>query len=161
MNIRIFAVCVVALVLLMSLFFYRYETIGLQTAFDLQLTVYPEGPQSYGVNGTGYLLDDNANFSILKWLDSGQNTIYSQFLYFPFPKNDTRINSVTFDLILYLNQTEKVMRGPVLKNPGVYNVAVRCSFDDVERGNYNLTTNLVVEGSSTILANSQFWIYVR
>jgi hypothetical protein len=158
MNLRVFAVCLAASVLLAGLLFYRSQSLGLQTSITLQLTVFPE---SYYLNGSGYIFADSMNFSILKWLDSGHSAVDSKFLYLAFPENETRINPVTFNLLFYLNQTEKVIELTNFRNPGVYNATVLCFFDGIKSGSYNMTANLTVEGSFEVLDTSQFLIHVQ
>jgi hypothetical protein len=141
------------LLLLATLFFYRSQAVGLETSINLQLTVYPE---TFHLSGQGYIINHEINCLVLKWLDPSENSISSKFDYFGFSQNQATANTLNFKLILQLNQTEKTVFIPQIKE-GTYNVSVHYYFGPVAKGNYNLTTTLFAEDSNETLDATSFW----
>jgi hypothetical protein len=156
MNLRLFATLLIALILLGGFFFYRSQTLGLEISIDLQLTVYPTTSH---IEGMGSILNNEINCSVIKWPDSGENSINSKLNYLGFPANEATVNVLNFNLLLELNQTEKSIIIPNVED-GTYNVILHCFFGQVAKGNYNLTAILFVEGSNETLSSANVGLQV-
>lgn len=143
MNIKMFVACIVVLAVLGgAVFYYRVQPIRLETSFSLQLTVLSDGSS---INGTGFIYDRNINFSVLKWPAFGCDKVDISLQY---SANKTRVSPVKFDVLLNLNETEKVVEISDLKQVGTYVGSINGYFDDIKSGSYILTMSLSVDGVS-------------
>ena len=141
MNRRIFVACVIILLTLGGLFYYRAQSCELKVSFNLQLRVLAD--DSLGYNGFGSMYSQKMNFSVLKWPNLDSDKVD---LSLTRPDNKTSADPVKFDIVLNLNQTKKIIEIPPKREVGWYDGSITCFFKDVKSGTYNLTIGLNVNG---------------
>jgi hypothetical protein len=154
MDNKIFAACALIMIVLgTGIFYYRTQPVSLEAVFSVGLTVLADGSR---INGTGYFYND-INFSVLKWPAFGRDKVDLSLQY---SENRTRTSPVKFDILLYLNQTQKVIEIHNLKNVGNYMGTINCCFDGVKSGSYNLTINLQVDGVTDEMDKTESSLFV-
>jgi len=158
MNIRIFALFLIALVFCCTFCLYSTQSLGVEMSVNLQITVFPHG-YGYTLAGYGSIANQEINCTVLKWPNSGKNSVNPDLTYLGFPANESNSGSLTFRLVFYLNQKQKV---DYIQNitVGHYDVSVLYYFGQVTRGNYNLTANLFAEGSNETQDTANVWLQV-
>jgi hypothetical protein len=144
MKTLVFVGCIAILAIISGFFLYRAQPCGIEMSFVLNLSIFPDGSR---VSGTGWIFNKDVNFSVLKWPGLGYDN-YNLKLSQRYTENKTRTNPVKFDIIIHLNQTEKVIEISDFRNAGTYTGTVNCYFDSINRGGYYLTISLSVEGET-------------
>ena len=143
MRRRYFLGIVVILVIFGFFTFYRAEPLRLKISASLSLGVPRDNPNNY--NGSCSVFRDNLNFSIPKNPDFSKDTVVlPPQTYF---ENTNKTIPTSFNLILKLNQTEKVVEIGSLSGVGYYTATAIFYLDGVRKGNYILTINSQVNGA--------------
>jgi hypothetical protein len=122
-----------------GILYHRTQSVTLEAIFSVSLEVYPD---RVSINGTGYVYN-GINFSVLEWPAFGRDKVNLSLQY---SENETRTSPVMFDVLLLLNQTQKVIEISCPKNAGMYIASIDCYFNGIKSGSYNLTISIKGNG---------------
>jgi hypothetical protein len=117
---------------------YTIQECNLVVEFELQLIVNKESSTNLG---TGWIVEQNSNFSIVKWPQMASEKIDLNMTY---SHHEKRTTPIQFNITLQLNQTERTIITPKLTESGRYNGVVRSFFSGVKPGNYTVNINICI-----------------
>lgn len=117
---------------------YRIQECNLVVEFELQLIVNIESSTNLG---TGWIVEQNSNFSIVKWPQMASEKVDLNMTY---NYHEKRTTPIQFNITLQLDQTEKTIITPKLTDSGRYNGVVRSFFSGVKPGNYTVIMKICV-----------------
>lgn len=125
MKTKSFVSFLVIMIILGAVFVLRSQPFRAKLSFALSLTI---PSQQSKTNGTGWIPHESVNFSVLKWPDFSRDD-YNLKLTQPFYGINARNSLTRFDVILKLNQIEKIIAINELDSSGSYSGIVNCYFD--------------------------------
>ena len=105
MKATTFVILFLILAILCGFFVFRFTYFGLQTTFDVSLTILKQGNTPEGVTS---VVKNEVNSSIVRWPNRGIDS-YDISLSRKLAENMIRINPVKFEFFVELNGTGKTI----------------------------------------------------
>lgn len=142
MKKKIYAAVFLILLSLGIFSFYRIEPLRLEICFSVSINVPPENVNNY--NGSCSIRTDNLNFSVPKNPSFSRDNI--EITKESYYQDEFRETPVHFQLLLTLNDIQKVIEIGNLQRISSYEGVGNCYFDGITSGSYNLTITSIVNG---------------
>jgi hypothetical protein len=142
MTNRMFILLIIVLLFFNGFFFFQTKTEAIMITFPMSLDIYSPR-EGLTINGTGNIDSNSLILTDRTWPNIGQDQSNFRFQQ-ESPK--TRSTPVVFEIEVNLNNIQHKLSIDQFSKPGWYKGTVTFYFESIQRGNYNLTVRLMVDG---------------